>query len=95
MSENNFPPKLWEECIATAAYLKDCTPMHTLKNMTPYKAYYGKQPDIFHFGEIGSRAFMLLQGEHQPKIYNRSVEGLLVGYSQNSKAYYCYYPKMG
>ena len=95
MSENKFPPKLWGECVHTAAYLRDCTPTHTLKNMTPYEAYYGSRPDISHLHKIGCHAFILVTSKHHPKIYDRSIEGVLVGYSSNSKAYRRYYPKTG
>ena len=63
--------------------------------MTPYEAYYGTRPDISHLREIGCQAFMLNQSERLPKIHNKSIEGILVGYSWNSKAYWCYYPKTG
>ena len=95
MSENNFPPKLWGECIKAAAYLKDRTPTRTLKDMTPHEAYYGSKPDISHLRELGCRTFILTQSERHRKIYNRSIEGILVGYSETSKAYQCYYPPTG
>ena len=95
MSQTKLPPKLWGECIQTAAYLKDRTPTRTLKDMTPYEAYYGSKPDVSHLREIGCKAFILTQSERRRKIYDRSVEGILVGYSQTSKAYRCYYPTTG
>ena len=52
MSENKFPPKLWGECVRTAAYLRDCTPTRTLRDKTPYEAYYGTCPDLSHLREI-------------------------------------------
>ena len=70
MSENDFPPKLWGECVKAAAYLKDRTPTRTLKNMTPYEAYYGSKPDVSHLRELGCRAFILVQSERHRKIYN-------------------------
>ena len=73
MSENNFPPRLWGECILTMAYLKDRTPMCTLKDKTPYEAYYGIQPDVSHPWEIGCWAFILKQAEQHSKIYNRLI----------------------
>ena len=95
MSENKFPAKLWGECVQTAAYLRDRTPTRTLKDMTPYESYYGSKPDVLHLRELGCRAFILIQSEKRQKIYSRLVEAILVGYSQNSKAYRCYYPKTG
>ena len=45
--------------------------------------------------ELGCHAFILIQPEHRKKINSCSFEGILVGYSHNSKAYRCYYPKTG
>ena len=95
MSDNKFPGKLWGECVCTAAYLRDHTPTRMLKDKTLYEAYYGSRPDVSHLCELGCQAFILIQSESQPKIYDQSVEGVLVGYSTNSKAYQCYYPKTG
>jgi hypothetical protein len=61
MADNDFPPKLWGECFLTSAYLKDRTPTRSLKNMTLFEAYYGKKPDVSHLGEIGCKAFVLIQ----------------------------------
>ena len=63
--------------------------------MTPYNSYYGSKPDVSHLRELGYHAFILIQSKKRQKIYSRSVEAILVGYSQNSKAYQCYYPKTG
>jgi hypothetical protein len=97
MADNGFPPKLWGECFLTSAYIKDRTPTRSLKNMTPFEAYYGWKPDITHLREIGCKAFVLVQSGSgaRPKIYSRSVECTLVGYSPNSKAYWCYNKKTG
>src|SRR5882724_13478085 len=82
MADCKFPPSLWGECVQTAAYLKDHTPICTLKEKTPYEAYYGKKPDLSHLCELGCKAFVLIQSSDQLKIYNRSIESTLVGYCQ-------------
>jgi hypothetical protein len=40
--------------------------------------------------EIGCQAFVLIQNKHNPKIFDRSIECILIGYSTDSKAYICY-----
>jgi hypothetical protein len=90
MADNKFPPKLWGECILTATYIKDRTPTRSLKDKTPFEAYYGRKPDISHLREIGCKAFVLLPAVHTPKIYSKSIECVLVSYSPNSKACRCY-----
>ena len=51
--------KTMGECVQATAYLRDPTPTRTLKNMTPYQAYYGLKPDLSHLRELGCHAFIL------------------------------------
>ena len=89
-STPNVPPNRWDEFAMTAGYLSARTPTRTLQK-TPFEAWHGKKPDLSHLREIGSRAFALIL-KHNPKIYERSFECILVGYSPNSKAYRLYHP---
>ena len=50
--------------------------------------WYGEKPDLSHLKELGCHAWVLKQTEN-PKIYSRSIECVLVGYSASSKAYRC------
>jgi hypothetical protein len=85
-----LPPNMWGECVLTAVYLKNRTPTKVIENETPYELWNGWKPDISHLREISCKAFVLIQARHVPKIYNRSIECVLVGYSTHSKAYRCY-----
>ncbi|KAJ8480980.1 hypothetical protein ONZ45_g15469 [Pleurotus djamor] len=87
----NLPPNRWEEFCMTACYLIRRTYTSATK-MTPYKAWFGRKPNLSHLREIGCRAFVLIQDRHNPKIYARSIECILVGYSHTAKAYRCYDP---
>jgi len=89
-SNLNLPANLWGECVLTSTYMKNRTLSRSLKGKTPFEAYYGKKPDLTHLRELGCREFVLKQGIN-PKIYYRSVECILIGYSPNSKAYRCYH----
>jgi len=89
-STPKVPPNRWDEFALTAGYLSACTPTRTL-GKTPYEVWHGKKPDLSHLREIGLRAFALIL-KHNPKIYERSFECILVGYSPNSKAYRLYHP---
>ena len=80
MSENKFPGKLCGECVCTAAYLRDHTPTRTLKDKTPYEAYYRSRPDISHLRELGCWAYTqtvrILAEDPQP-LSGRSTCGIL------------------
>jgi|SRR5882762_7122033 len=68
-----------------------CVPTKSLDNITPYEAYCSHKPDISHLCEIGCRAFVLILNKHNPKIYQRSEEHVLIGYGKDSKTYWCYH----
>jgi len=85
------PTNLWDEFYLTASYLDERTPTASLKDgVTPYEAYYNRRPDYSRLREIGCRAFVLILSRHNPKIYDRSIECVLIGYDFNSKTYRCY-----
>jgi len=87
----NCPPNLWDEFYLTASYLDKRTPTASLKDgITPYEAYYNRCPDYSRLREIGCRAFVLILSRHNPKIYDCSIECVLIGYDFNSKTYRCY-----
>lgn len=88
-----LPPFLWEELYLTAAHLHAKTTTRILNGKTPFELWYGKKPDYSYLREIGCRAFVLIQNRHNPKIYERSVECVLVGYDAKSKTYRCYHPQ--
>ena len=87
------PEYLWDEFYLTAAHLHEKTWTRSLDNKTPYEAWYGRKPDYSYMREIGCKAFVLILNRHNPKVYERSIETILIGYDLNSKTYRCYDPK--
>ncbi len=85
------PPNTWDYFNETAAYIAQRRPCRAQPNMTPYEVWYGKKPDMSHMREIGCKAFVLIQNKHNPKIYDKSLECVLIGYASNAKAYLCYH----
>ncbi len=91
MAECKAPAYLWDYFVETAGYVAQRRPTTYQNKMTPYEAWYGVKPNLAHLREIGCKAFVLIQNKHNPKIYDRSLECQLIGYSSNSKAYICYH----
>src|ERR1700722_19052949 len=85
------PPNRWDEFIITANYLCMLVPTKSLKDITPFEAYHLRKPDISHLREIGCKAFILILNKHNPKVFQRSEECVLIGYRTNSKTYCCYH----
>lgn len=90
-SSCDVPTNRWDEFILTACYLTNHTPVKSQLNRTPYERWYRKISDLSHLREISCKAFILIQNQHNPKVYDRSVECVLIGYFLDSKAYHCYH----
>jgi len=68
--------------------LKNIT-TRSLRNKTPYEAWYKELPEVSHLHEIGCKAWVFVM-DNNLKIYNRSIPCILVSYSDNSKVYCCW-----
>lgn len=89
------PPNMWVEFYLTACHLHEKTPTKSLKGLTPYELWHNRKPDYSYIREIGCKAFVLIQNRHNPKIYEHSVECILVGYNPKAKEYRCYDKRSG
>jgi len=87
------PPELWDEFYVTANHLQDKTTTCSLPGTTPWQEYYGRKPDYSYMHEIGCKAFALIKNKHNPKLYGRSLECILIGYNENAKSYRLYNPE--
>jgi hypothetical protein len=87
----DLPANLWDELYLTASHLHAKTPTRSLKEVTPFEMWHGRKPNYSYMREIGCKAFVLIQNRHNPKIYECSIECVLIGYDTNSKSYRCYH----
>ena len=85
------PPNMWDEFYITASHLQNKTTTRSLNGTTPWEKWHERKPDYSYMREIGCRVFVLIQNKHNPKIYDRSLECVLIGYDKNSKTYRCYH----
>ncbi|GJS43487.1 retrovirus-related pol polyprotein from transposon TNT 1-94 [Tanacetum coccineum] len=54
---------------------------------TPYELFRGRKPTLDYFRVFGRKCFILNTKDYFTKFDPKSYEGVLLGYSQNSKAY--------
>ena len=87
----DMPPNRWDEFIVTVCYLTNRTPIKSQNSHTPYECWYSTKPDLSHLHEIGCQAFVLIQNFHNSKVFDWSIECVLIGYSQDSKAYHLFH----
>ena len=81
-----LPPYLWDEFYLTASHLHT----RSLKGCTPWELWFERKPDYSYLHEIGCRAFILIPKKDNPKIFECSIECVLIGYDPKSKSYRCY-----
>jgi hypothetical protein len=88
--DSKLPRFLWAEAMNHAAWIKNRSPTRALNNGTPYKARYGKKPDMLRVVPFGMRAWVKIvdAGKLEP----RAMLSHFVGFDAMSTGYRIYVP---
>jgi hypothetical protein len=81
---------LWAESCNTAVYLQNMNPHKVLGSMTPEEAFTRKRPEVSHIRISGCLVYFHVPVERRTKLEPTTEKGILVGYSETSKAYKVY-----
>ena len=92
LHDQNLPKFLWAEACNTVVYLQNRSPHKVLGNVTPEDAFIGKRPNIGHLCIFGCVSYCHIHVEKKTKLDPTTEKGILVGYSETSKAYKIYIP---
>jgi hypothetical protein len=95
LSEYNVSDSFWAEAINTACHASNRLYCHRLLKKTPYELLIGRKPNISYFWVFGCKCYILRKDIRLSKFQSKCDEGLLLGYSLNSKAYRVYNQSMG
>ncbi|CAK9814706.1 Retrovirus-related Pol polyprotein from transposon TNT 1-94 [Anthophora quadrimaculata] len=87
LTQSNLPMSLWAEAISTTAYIRNRCLTKKLNDVTPYEEWTGEKPYVGFLRIFGSKVIALEKGAKLNKFMPRGKEYILVGYSQESKAY--------
>jgi transposase InsO family protein len=82
----------WGDAIATSLYIFNRSPTSALDMMTPYEAWYEKNPNVNHFRVFGYVAYVHVVDQKRQKLDPKSDSFIFVGYSEQIKAYRLYNP---
>jgi len=66
---SGLPAYLWDKFYLTASHLHAKTTMQSLQGCTPWELWHECKPDYSYMHEIGCHAFVLIQKEDNPKIF--------------------------
>lgn len=85
--EAELDTDLWAEALNTAVYLINRSPNSAIDFAIPEERYSGKRTSLNHLRVFGSKCVMQRPKQHRRKWDRVRESGVLVGYSEKSKAY--------
>jgi transposase InsO family protein len=87
LDEYKTPDQFWAEVINTACYSINRLYLHRILKKTSYELLTGKKPNVSYFRVFGSKCFILVKRGRKSKFAPKAVEGFLLGYDSNTRAY--------
>jgi hypothetical protein len=87
LDEYKTSDRFWAEAINTACYSINRLYLHGILKKTSYELLTGKKPNVSYFRVFGSKCFILIKRGRSSKFSPKAVEGFLLGYDSNTRAY--------
>jgi hypothetical protein len=87
LDEYKTPDRFWAEAINTACYSINRLYIHRILKKTSYELLTGKKPNVSYFRVFGRKCFILIKRGRKSKFAPKVVEGFLLGYDLNTRAY--------
>jgi hypothetical protein len=87
LGEFKTPERFWSEAMNTTCHAINRLYLHRLLKKTSYKLLTGNQPNVSYFRVFGSKCYILVKKGRHSKFAPKAVEGFLLGYESNRKAY--------
>jgi hypothetical protein len=85
--EYKTPDRFWAEAINIACYSINRLYLHRILKKTSYELLTGKKPNVSYFRVFRSTCFILIKRGRSSKFAPKAVEGFLLGYDSNTRAY--------
>ena len=79
----------WVKAVATANYLKNRSPTKVVEQKIPEEMWTGKKPTVTHLCIFGCVVHVFIPNEKHQKLDAKSIECILLGYSEITKHTVC------
>jgi hypothetical protein len=79
--------RFWSEVVNIACHAINQLYLHHLLKKTSYELLTGNKPNVSYFRVFGSKCYILVKKGRHSKFAPKVVEGFLLGYDSNTKAY--------
>jgi hypothetical protein len=87
--------RFWVEVINTACYSINRLYLHRILKKTSYELLTDKKPKVSYFRVFGSKCFIIIKRGKFSKFAPKAVEGFLLGYDSNTRAYRVFNKSIG
>ncbi|KMQ86201.1 integrase core domain protein, partial [Lasius niger] len=89
----NMSKIFWAKAVNTAVFTLNRTGSSPENIKPPFELWHSKKPDINIFKVFGSKVAAHIPKERRLKFDAKSKEGIVIGYSENTKGYRIYFPQ--
>ncbi|KAL2466148.1 Retrovirus-related pol polyprotein from transposon tnt 1-94 [Abeliophyllum distichum] len=90
MSKKKVSKDFWSEAINWSVHVLNRSPTFIVKNVTPHEAWSRNTPVVSYFKIFGSIYYARVLDEKKKKLDDKGVKFVLLGISEESKAYKLY-----
>jgi hypothetical protein len=90
--EKGVPRSFWPEAVKWVIHILNRSPTLAVKNVTPEEAWSGIKPSVSYFRIFGCIGYVHVPDQKRSKLDDKSVKCVLLGVSEESKAYKLYDP---
>jgi hypothetical protein len=87
LEECKMSDQFWVKAVNTACHAINRLYLHRLLKNTSYKLLTGNKPNVSYFLVFGSKCYILVKKGWNYKFALKVVEGFLLGYDSNTRAY--------
>jgi hypothetical protein len=87
LDEYTTSDRFWAEAINTACYAINRLYLHRILKKTSYELLTGKKPNVSYFRVFSSKCFIPVKRGRKSKFAPKAVEGFLLVYDSNTRAY--------
>jgi hypothetical protein len=95
LGEYKTPERFWSEAVNTACHAINRLYLHRFIKKTSYELLTGKKPNISYFRIFGNKFYILVKKGRHSKFAPKAVQGFLLGYDSNTKAYRVFNKSLG
>ena len=95
LGEYKMLERFWSEAINAACHAINRLYLHRLLKNTTYDPLTGNKPNVSYFRVFGSKCYILVKKGRHSKFAPKVVEGFLLGYDSNTKAYRVFNKSLG